>query len=80
FMGKAHSLAYAGMPMFFWPAPAIPYRKAVADVTEELAKEAAARFGFETYSSDWRKVVEDPSVDVIDIVTPNDSHAEIAIA
>ena len=34
FMGKAHSLAYAAMPMFFWPAPAIPHRAMLADVTE----------------------------------------------
>lgn len=80
FMGKAHALAYAGMPMFFWPAPAIPHRHTVVDVTEELAKDAAERLGFENYSSDWRKVVEDPEIDIIDIVTPNDSHAEIAIA
>ncbi|QAV26190.1 dehydrogenase [Neobacillus thermocopriae] len=80
FMGKAHSLSYAGMPMFFWPAPGIPYRKTIVDVTEELAKEAAQRFGYENYTSDWRKVIEDPSIDIIDIVTPNDSHAEIAIA
>ncbi|WP_276353785.1 Gfo/Idh/MocA family protein [Cohnella caldifontis] len=80
FMGKAHSLAYAGMPMFFSPAPAIPYRKTVVDINDELAKAAADRYGFESYSSDWRKVVEDPGVDVIDIVTPNNSHAEIAIA
>src|SRR6478752_7010861 len=80
FMGKAHALAYAGMPMFFWPAPAIPQRHTVVDVTEELAKDAAERLGFENYSSDWRKVVEDPEIDIIDIVTPNDSHAEIAIA
>ncbi|MCU7707531.1 Gfo/Idh/MocA family oxidoreductase [Priestia sp. JV24] len=80
FMGKAHALAYAGMPMFFWPAPAVPQRHTVVDVTEELAKDAAERLGFENYSSDWRKVVEDPEIDIIDIVTPNDSHAEIAIA
>lgn len=80
FMGKAHALAYAGMPMFFWPAPVIPHRHTVVDVTDELAKDAAARLGFENYSSDWRKVVEDPEIDIIDIVTPNDSHAEIAIA
>lgn len=36
--------------------------------------------GFENYSSDWRAVVENPDIDIIDIVTPNDSHAEIAIA
>ena len=80
FMGKAHSLAYAGMPMFFWPAPAIPIRKMVVDIRDDLAQEAAARYGFESYASDWRKVVEDPSIDIIDIVTPNNTHAEIAIA
>jgi predicted dehydrogenase len=80
FMGKAHSLAYAAMPMFFWPAPAIPVRKIVAEATDALARDAAARFGFEAHTGDWRRVVEDPSVDVVDIATPNDSHAEIAIA
>jgi len=79
-MGKAHSLAYAGMPMFFWPAPAVPFRKTVVDINDELAREAAARYGFESWASDWRKVVEDPSIDIVDIVTPNHTHAEIAIA
>lgn len=80
FMGKAHSLAYAGMPMFFWPAPAIPHRQTVVDINDELAKTAADRYGFDNYSSDWRRVVEDPNIDIIDIVTPNNTHAEIAIA
>ncbi|MCD1260406.1 Gfo/Idh/MocA family oxidoreductase [Paenibacillus athensensis] len=80
FMGKAHSIAYAGMPMFFWPAPAIPYRKTVVDINDDMARTAAARYGFESYSSDWRSVIEDPTIDIIDIVTPNDSHADIAIA
>jgi len=80
FMGKAHSLSFAAMPMFFWPAPAMPVRKMIADVTEEAAADAAKRLGFESYTSDWRKVIENPEIDVIDIVTPNDSHAEIAIA
>ena len=80
FMGKAHSLAYAAMPMFFWPAPAMPVRKTVVEVNEDLARDAAMRFGFENSSSDWRKVIEDPSIDVVDIATPNNSHAEIAIA
>src|SRR3954467_11263119 len=80
FMGKAHSLAYAGMPMFFWPAPAIPHRHTVVDVNEGLAKDAAARLGFDNYATDWRDVVNNPEIDVIDIVTPNNTHAEIAIA
>ena len=80
FMGKAHSLAYAAMPMFFWPAPAMPVRKTIAEATAPLAAEASRRFGFEKYTADWREVVEDPEIDVIDIATPNHLHAEIAIA
>lgn len=80
FMGKAHALAYAAMPMFFWPAPAIPVRKVAVDVTAEMAATAAARFGFEESSADWRAVIARPDIDLIDICTPNDSHAEIAIA
>ena len=80
FMGKAHSLAYVGMPMFFWPAPAIPVRKSIVDVNDSIAADAALRFGFEKSSSDWRSVVEDPEIDIIDIATPNHLHAEIAIA
>ena len=80
FMAKAHALAYAAMPMFYWPAPGIPVRYAIADVTEELAREAAARFGFERSTSDWRSIVDDPAVDIVDISVPNDLHAEIAVA
>jgi predicted dehydrogenase len=80
FMGKAHSLAYAAMPMFFWPAPAIPVRHTIAEVTDELAAGAAARFGFQHSTGDWRRVIDDPNIHVIDIATPNNSHAEIAIA
>ena len=80
FMGKAHALAYAAMPMFFWPAPAIPVRKVVVDVTAEAAETARQRFGFGEASSDWRSVIARPDIDLIDICTPNDSHAEIAIA
>ncbi len=80
FMGKAHAMAHAAMPMFFWPAPAIPVRKVVVDLTEEAAAEARNRFGFEDSSTDWRATVTRDDIDVVDIVTPNDSHAEIAIA
>ena len=80
FMGKAHALAYAAMPMFFWPAPAIPVRSVVVDVNDQLADDARQRYGFAESSGDWRTVVGRSDIDVVDIVTPNDSHAEIAIA
>ena len=62
FMGKAHSLAYAAMPMFFWPAPALPVRKVIAEANPELAAEAARRFGFENSTSDWRSIIDDPDI------------------
>lgn len=80
FMGKAHAAAYVAMPMFFWPPPAVPLRKVLVDVNDALAEEGARRYGFDESSDDWRKVVTRPDVDIVDIVTPNDSHAEIAIA
>lgn len=80
FMGKAHSLAYAAVPMFFWPTELLPVKKTIAEATEQLAADAAARFGFESSTSDWRNIVNDPEIDVVDIATPNNLHCEIAIA
>ncbi len=80
FMGKAHAAAYAAMPMFFWPAPGIPHRKVLVDLNAASAEEGRKRFGFEEASTDWRAIVARPDIDIVDIVTPNDSHAEIAIA
>lgn len=80
FMAKAHSIAYAGMPMFFWPAPAIPVKKTIVDINEEIARDSADKLAFKTYSTDWRTIIEDPEIDIVDICTPNNIHAEIAIA
>lgn len=80
FMGKAHAVAYATMPMFFSPPPAIPVRKVLVDITDAAAREGAQRYGFESSSTDWRHIVGRADIDAVDIVTPNDTHAEIAIA
>lgn len=50
-----------------WPAPAIPVRKVIVDVTDELAEEGRARYGFAEASSDWRSVVTRPDIDVVDL-------------
>ena len=80
FMGKAHAMAYATMPMSYWPAPAIPCRKILVDISDDLAADGAARYGFEESSTDWKAAVTRADIDAVDIVTPNDSHAQIAIA
>jgi predicted dehydrogenase len=79
-MGKAHSLAYAAVPMFFWPPPAVPHRRMLAELDPAIAADAASRFGFEESTGDWRALVESEHIDLVDISVPNDAHAEIAIA
>lgn len=80
FMAKAHSIAYAGMPMFFWPAPAIPVKKMIVDINEAAARDAKEKLAFESYSTDWHDIINNPDIQVVDICTPNNAHAEIAIA
>ncbi|GAB2537394.1 Gfo/Idh/MocA family protein [Gracilibacillus alcaliphilus] len=79
FMGKAHSHAYRDLP-FYFDTPLKPELKVIAGRDEEAVKEAQERFGFEAYETDWRKVIERDDIDVIDIVTPNHTHKEIALA
>jgi predicted dehydrogenase len=76
-MGRLHSLAMATLPSFFPDLPAIR-RKVVVDVTEELARRGAHQFGYDEWALDWKKVVARPDIDVVSIVTPNDSHRSIA--
>ncbi|NDL67028.1 Gfo/Idh/MocA family protein [Anaerotalea alkaliphila] len=80
FMGKAHAVAFSNMPKFFWPAPAMPVFKTVCDIEKNIAEQAKDRFGFQQWCTDWKDVVNDPEIDVVNICTPNNSHAEIAIA
>ena len=79
-MGKAHSVAYRNVPMVFGPEPAVPVLEIVADVNPVWAEAAARNLGFARWSADWRAVVADPRVDVVDITAPNDVHCAIALA
>jgi predicted dehydrogenase len=79
FMGKAHSMAYANQPVYFSPPPALSRRVRLAGVTPELAESGARRFGWERRAADWRDVTRADDIDLVDIVAPNDAHAEIAI-
>jgi predicted dehydrogenase len=79
FMGKAHSNAFRQAPVFF-DTPLTPVLKAICGRNEEGVKEAAEKYGWEGYETSWEKLVKRDDIDLIDINTPNSSHAEIAIA
>jgi len=79
FMGRAHSNAFLQAPRFF-DLPYRPVLKAVSARNGERASTFAANWGYASIETDWRKLVERKDIDVIDIASPNDTHAEIAIA
>src|SRR5207253_2418973 len=80
FMGKAHTNAYKKLPYMVYPPPAVPRLVAVAGRNEEGVREAAKRYGYEKYYTDWRQLIEDPEVQLFDNGGPNDMHAEPCIA
>lgn len=79
FMGKAHSHAFKDMSMFF-DASAQPVMKAICGRNEEAVKDAAERWGWESYETSWQRIIERDDIDLVDICTGNDSHRDIAIA
>jgi predicted dehydrogenase len=79
FMGRAHSNAYRTVGNFF-ELEHQPVLKAVAARNTEKARGFAEAWGYESIESDWRTLVARSDIDAIDICTPNDLHAEIAIA
>ena len=76
-MGRMHSLAYATLPSFFPDLPPIR-RRLVVDVNDDLAKRGAHQFGYDEAGIDWKAAIDRPDIDIVDIVTPNDSHRTIA--
>jgi predicted dehydrogenase len=79
FMGKAHSNAWRQAPRFF-ALPADLRLKTICGRNKSGVRKAATQFGWEKPETDWRRVVDDPQIDIIDICTPNDTHCEIAVA
>jgi predicted dehydrogenase len=78
FMGKAHSNALKTLPYMMYPPVAIPKLVAISGRNESDVSEAAKRFGYQKYYTDWRAMVEDEEVQVLDNGGPNDIHAEPA--
>jgi predicted dehydrogenase len=79
FMGRTHSNAFRKVTNFF-DVPYRPVLKAVCGRNRERTASFAAVWDYQSVEDDWRKLVERKDIDVIDIASPNDTHAEIAIA
>ena len=79
FMGRAHSNAWRQAPSFF-PLKAHVEMHTICGRNPSAVQAARAQLGWQHVSTDWRELVESPLIDIIDINTPNDSHAEIALA
>ena len=79
FMGKAHAFAYRSALAAFPEIP-VPVLRIIADVNAESAAKAAHQYGFEKSTGHWRDLINDPSIDVVSITTPNTLHKEMALA
>lgn len=79
FMGRTHSNAFLQAPRFF-DLPYRPVLKAVCARNAERAKGFAENWGYQSIETDWHALIQRSDIDLIDIASPNDTHAEIAIA
>lgn len=79
FMGKAHSNGWRQAPHFF-PLKADIKMHTICGRNKEALEASAKELGWENISTSWEEVINNPEIDIVDINTPNDSHAEISIA
>ncbi len=79
FMGRAHCNAYCKVNHFF-DLPYRPVLKVICGLEDAEAKAFKDRWGFQQHTTDWKKVIEDPDVDLVDICVPNNLHAQMATA
>jgi myo-inositol 2-dehydrogenase/D-chiro-inositol 1-dehydrogenase len=79
FMGRTHSNAFLQAPRFF-DLPYLPVLKTVCARNPERAQAFAENWGYQSMDTDWRNLVHRSDIDLIDIASPNDTHAEIAMA
>ena len=79
FMGAAHSHAWRTAPHFF-DLPLHPRLRALCGRDQGRVTEAARRLGWESTETDWTRLLSRSDIDLVDVCTPGDTHAEIAIA
>ena len=79
FMGKAHVFGFTSAPRVFDLPMAIELHT-VADMTPEAAERAAQTLGFSHSTADWRAIIANPEIDLVDITAPNALHKEMSLA
>ena len=79
FMGRTHSNAFRRVPNFF-DVPYEPVLKVICARNRPRAESFQRTWGYESIETDWRRLIERKDIDLVDIASPNDTHAEIAIA
>jgi predicted dehydrogenase len=79
FMGAAHSQAWRSAPRFF-DLPMRPRMTALAGRDAGRVAQAADKLGWDSTETSWQALVARDDIDLIDVCTPGDTHAEIAIA
>lgn len=79
FMGRTHSNAYRQVSQFF-DSDYRPELKAACGRDKKKVEEFAQRWGYESFETDWQSLIDRKDIDLIDIASPNDTHAAIAIA
>ncbi len=79
FMGRTHSNAFLQAPRFF-DLPYKPVLKAVCARDAARVQGFAENWGYQSIETDWQRLIERKDIDLIDIASPNNTHAEIAIA
>ncbi len=80
FMGKAHTNALKKIPYMMYPPPAVPELVAICGRNKDAVAEAARRYGYRKYYTDWRQMLEDDEVQVLDNGAPNNMHGAPSIA
>jgi predicted dehydrogenase len=80
FMGKVHSNAWLKIPYSFASPAAVPRLVALCGRNEAKAQEVARRFGYVGCYADWRQMLEDPEIQIVDTCTPDDRHRDPSIA
>ncbi|GAA1981400.1 Gfo/Idh/MocA family oxidoreductase [Microbacterium pumilum] len=79
FMGATHSVGWRQAPRMF-DLPDAVEMAVIVGRNEDAVAAAAEKWGWAESATDWREVIARDDIDIVDIVTPGDSHAEIAIA